>query len=343
MHCHGVSRFDFTEIPELELQTIDDVLAERGHNCVLTLYLPRKYFEGFLNLTEIFHRLKEQGKLTHIEGFALEGPLLDSYGGTPGSSIWMPDKQQWNDLAHCGKNGLIYVIMSPDAAQTNGLSVRQISEILLDGNVLPAPGHFTKTNPMASARALQSIFDAVEESGHVTVTDHLFNDMPLNFKHAWRTPGEKAKRKADLEIVNPSSWNINSIEQDLGPVPATMIRNARKGITKLCQNFDGEHVDLEIVQHAVRLVGAENMMMMTDTVESKRLGGQDLVMKDGSNLLYQDKGIVAAGTTNVEQQIKNMFSIGLNTVEVEAITNVIPRSVLTKRIKRSSHATACRV
>lgn len=90
--------------------------------------------------------------------------------------------------------------MSPDAhlpashlyTTASQPSLTWIAKTLLDGGVLPVPGHFTKSDPLASASALQSLFDVVAAWGVMpTITDHVFNDMPLKFKHAWRTPEER--------------------------------------------------------------------------------------------------------------------------------------------------------
>jgi N-acetylglucosamine-6-phosphate deacetylase len=134
---------------------------------------------------------------------------------------------------------------------------------------------------------------------------------------------------------------LNNLVEKLGSVPAVMVKNARKGYVKLCQNCDGEHVDLAIVKKAVELVGAENMLMMTDSIESKRLAGRDLSMRKDSTLLYQDEGIVAAGTQNVFRQIENMFSIGLTLKEIEMITSIVPSNVIKQHnayIKEQAHA-----
>ena len=338
-HCHGVGRFDFTEVHELNLQEIEKILAERKQRTVLTLYLPKPNFQNFLQLTESFQAGKEAGKFKYIAGFGLEGPVLASHGGTPEKGLWMPTKREWKALADCGRRGLLYVVLSPDATLSKcGSSddldspphhITWIAETLLEGNVLPAPGHFTQNNPPESARLLQSLFDVVAAWGKSpTITDHLFNDMPHNFKHAWRTLPEKAKRNEEINTLNLDSWNLTNLEKKVGIVPAVIIRNAQKGIVKICQNFDGEHVDLAIVKKTVELVGANNMMMMTDSIESKRLAGYNLTMKEGSTLLYQDKGIVAAGSQTVSHQIKNMLNMGLAVEEIELITHQVPLSIL---------------
>jgi N-acetylglucosamine-6-phosphate deacetylase len=107
-----------------------------------------------------------------------------------------------------------------------------------------------------------------------------------------------------------------------------MIRNARKGIVKICQNFDGEHVDLAVVKKSVELLGAENILMMTDSIESQKLAGRKLHLRQGSALLYQDDGIVAAGSQGVHRQIENMLSIGLSIDEIKQITYIVPSRII---------------
>lgn len=338
-HCHGVGKFDFTEISEIDLDEIESILLERKQQTILTLYLPKKNFEHFLRLLEIFQHGKKTGRYKRILGFGLEGPLLASHGGTPEIGVWLPSKAHWREIAACGKNGLKYVILSPDAALSEHLrengwhqapqDMVWIAETLLENGVLPAPGHFTKENPYESAQYLQTLFDVVSAWGKgAIITDHLYNDMPRNFKHAWRTPLEKKNRDHELESLNLSSWTLHNLEEKLGIVPAVMIRNAHKGFVKICQNFDGEHVDLAIVKKTVQLVGAENLLMMTDSIESKRLAGRHLYSIEQSSLLFQEKGVVAAGSKTVFDQIINMFKIELTVNEIELITQKVPHHIL---------------
>lgn len=349
MHCHGIGRFDFTEIADIELQEIENILSARNHRTILTLYLPQAHFDDFLRLISAYDRGRQLGRYQHIVGIGLEGPLLASHGGTPQQGVWNPTRRQWRQLAECGKKGLIYSIFSPDAklgASGSGLdapapNVRWIAETLLEGGVLPAAGHFSKEDPLRISMALQSIYDAVKEWGKChTLTDHLYNDMPHNFKHAWRTKEEKLRRDDEFKKINIESWTLGNIEEKLGVVPATMIRNAKKGLVKIAMNFDGEHVDLAVAKKTVELVGAENMLMMTDSIESKRLAGRDLSMHEGSTLLYQSEDIVAAGSQGVLVQIKNMIHIGLTPREIKLITQDVPALLLQKRIEACHVATA---
>lgn len=341
MHCHGVGPYDFTDIPSIDLHAIESILAKRNHGAVLTLYLPKQNFTAFLELMNVFASGREQGAFEHIVGIGLEGPLLASHGGTPETGVWAPTKNHWQQLANCGSKGLTYVIFSPDIdLPTSNFygddecpSITWITNTLLAGGVLPAPGHFVKSDPVASSERLQHIFDLVAKWGKSpTITDHLYNDMPHNFKHAWRTVEEKKQRDSDISKLQLDKWNADNLDHYLGPVPATMIRNAKKGIVKICQNFDGEHVDLAIVQKTVELVGSDNLLMMTDSIESKLLAGRDLHHENESTLLYQQDGIVAAGSQSVEQLIRNMQRIDLSNIDVLKITSENPREIFYARV-----------
>ena len=70
-HCHGIGKFDFTEINNLDLQEIEDILAARNQRTILTLYLLKPHFESFLNLMNKFNNGKCEGRFSHLCGFAL--------------------------------------------------------------------------------------------------------------------------------------------------------------------------------------------------------------------------------------------------------------------------------
>lgn len=339
-HCHGVGPFDFTAIESIDLDTIEAMLAHRKEHAVLTMYLPKPNFKHFLDLMDTFAIGKELGKYSHIVGIGLEGPLLASHGGTPEKGVWSPSMHHWQMLAQCGKKGLVYIILSPDAdlPSSNFENDAQlpplpwIIETLLTGGVLPAPGHFTKLYPNKSAQRLKTVFELVRQWGHCpTITDHLYNDMPHNFKHAWRTEKEKQHRQEELKELNLMGWHENNLIDRLGPVPAMMIEYAKKDVVKICQNFDGEHVDLAIIKKTVELVGSNNLLLMTDSIESKQLAGRQLHMEKCSTLLYQDDGIVAAGSQPLQQQKENMLKIGLSETDIMNILCHNPAQVLKLR------------
>ncbi|MCF6765993.1 hypothetical protein L3V82_09425 [Thiotrichales bacterium 19S3-7] len=341
VHCHGIGPYDFTELDQLNLIDIENLLVKRQQQAILTLYLLPEQYENFFSILKTFSEGQTKGHFKQIKGFALEGPLLASHGGTPHRGVWNPTKKQWLALSECGKNGLIYVIFSPDSQlnphESSDLNypaknTTWIAETLLSGGVLPAAGHFLKENPAESAKALQRIYNAVAAWGEgPTITDHLYNDMPRNFKHAWRTTDEIKNRDREINELNLNSWTFETIEEKLGIIPATMIKNAQKGLVKIAQNFDGEHVDLSIVKKTVEITGAENMMLMTDSIESQRLAGRHLKQFKPSTLLYQNENLVAAGSQPINQQIANMKKIGLSESEINQIAYQSMSYVLKKR------------
>ena len=344
LHCHGIGSFDFTEIAPTDLKAIEAILASRNHHIILTLYLPQQNFRKFLGLLDHFHEGQQQGLYPHIVGLGLEGPLLSSHGGTPEVGVWFPTQLEWQELAACGKKGLLYSVLSPDIellTRYTGPTVTWIVETLLAGGVLPAPGHFLKSDPKASAQALQSVFDVVKTSGKgPIITDHLYNDMPHNFKHAWRTAAEKEKRSQELAALHLDSWSLESLDDNLGAVPAVIIKNALAGLVKACINFDGEHVDLAILRKTIDLVGAENILLMTDSTESHRLGGTKLSPRKDSSLLYQEEGIVAVGTQGIEKQVDNLLALGLSLEQITHITSTNARKVFEQQqryLKENKH------
>lgn len=59
--------------------------------------------------------------------------------------------------------------------------------------------------------------------------DHLFNDMPLNFMHTWRTSEEKKVRLHKLYDSEIQKWSLDNICEKVGQVPSTLIKAAAGG------------------------------------------------------------------------------------------------------------------
>ena len=329
-HCHGVGAFDFTQIDGIDLDDVEENLRCRGIRSVLTLYMPISQFDSLIRLVYTFHQGKLDGRYKYIVGIALEGPLLASFGGTPEQGVWIPEKYQWEKLASCGQKGLLYIVLSPDFPfEKSDVDIFWVVEKLLDGGVMPALGHFKKDDPVGCADKIKRILQLVELSGKgPLVTDHMFNDMPINFTHAWRTETKRAHRNAELSDLKIHEWSDDNLEERLGLVPAAIIRGAQQGLVNMCINFDGEHVDLAISKRIVELVGANKFLMMTDQIQSRRLAGFNLVKRHDSNLLYQQKGIVAGGSQSMEQQIQNMRIVGIPDADIRQIAQHNPAQLL---------------
>ncbi|WP_238783313.1 hypothetical protein [Streptomyces monomycini] len=327
VHCHGFGEVDFSEFSQLDLQLLDRRSAEEGVVCIPTLYLHRSALAKFEWFMKRYADLRRNGKLPHIPGIALEGPLLASHGGTPAATVWAPTRHEWERLAALGDLGLVYTVMSPDAFTTaSGLydnlddrhpGLDWIIPVLLAHGVRPALGHFTRADPAASAELVRDIVDIAWESewtgaGARVITDHLFNDMPLNIKHAFRTSVARAKREATLAAYDLPGWTLADMSEIAGPVPAAIMNEAAAGRIAACINFDGEHVDLSIATRAAELMGHANTMLMTDRCDSARIGGQALHQTEDNGLWYQDGGIVAAGSQPLARQVRNAQAQGVD-------------------------------
>ena len=335
-HSHGVGRFDFFDVSGIALDEVEHAFRREGVRAILTLYLPRHQYEPFLKFMDVYAEGCARGRFPNIAGIALEGPLLASHGGTPEQGVWAPTKKEWRAIADCGRKGLQYVVFSPDAdfasAATESESQPSLSwlvQTLMDGRVRPAPGHFKKSEPDVGARRVKELFEIVAARGDMEiVSDHLFNDMPLNFRHCWRTAADRVQRTQGLAEIDLEGWSLSNMTERLGVVPAALLEGARDGLARLCINFDGEHVDLAISKRIVDLVGANYFLLMTDQIQSRVLAGRRLTEHADNTLLYQEKGIVAGGSQPVARQIANMRGAGFTKETIRKIAVWNPNMLL---------------
>jgi N-acetylglucosamine-6-phosphate deacetylase len=327
IHCHSMGNVDFSDFRELDLRALDAIAAAEGVACVPTMYLAREKLDEFITFMRLFHQMRRAGLLPFVPAVALEGPLLASHGGTPAATVWPPTRAEWTRLAACGPLGLAYIVISPDGLTPEsdlysqlGLAhpdLEWIVRTLVESGVRPALGHYTKLKPERAAELTYELVDIAHRSespiaGARVVTDHLFNDMPMTIKHAFRTRRALAERDALVESYDLPSWNLDDLPHQVGPVPAAIMRLCHEGKVASCINFDGEHVDLAIAARAVEVIGASNIMLMTDRCDAARLGGQDLYRGSENTLWYQDGGVVAAGSQPLDKQLFNARRAGVS-------------------------------
>jgi N-acetylglucosamine-6-phosphate deacetylase len=337
-HCHGLRGMDFSDFQSLELTSADRAAREEGVLCVLTMFLPSDALNEFDGFMRAFAQYQSAHPGSHLAGVALEGPLLASVGGTPQTGSWVPSSDDWRRIAACGEYGLKYVVLSPDAhiegshfaaAARLGPSIQSIVDVLLRGGVTPALGHFQRSNPQASAAAIVSVIEVARRHQRAVLTDHLFNDMPLNFRHAWRTADEKAQRDGPRLSRELDAWTTHNLTRMLGPVPATLITAACKGDAVLCVNFDGDHVDHEVCKRLQVLVESDRMIAMTDRVETSRLGGSELVRSSQNSLWYQaDGSAVAAGSISIDRAMSHLRALGTPEYAIWRMAGFVSHQVL---------------
>ena len=327
VHCHGFGPVDFSDLSALDLDRLEAACVAEGVCVIPTLYLHHDSLDAFEAMLDSYAARRADGELRHIVGIALEGPLLASHGGTPRATVWLPTWREWERLAACGRKGLVYTVMSPDAfARGSGLAgeidggsprFEDFVPLLAGSGVRPALGHFARSDPGRSAAFVERIIDLAWQSGWdgpglPVVTDHLFNDMPLAIRHAFRTSRARADRDETIASYHLEEWTLEGADEILGPVPAAIIRNAAAGRIAACINFDGEHVDRDIAKRAIELMGTGNTMIMTDRCDSARLGRQQLHHESENTLWYQQDGVVAAGSQPLSRQVGNARESGFS-------------------------------
>ncbi|MFJ6016550.1 hypothetical protein [Streptomyces sp. NPDC092952] len=331
VHCHGFGDVDFSDFTRVDLDRLDMWCAGEGVLALPTMYLHRDRLGEFEDFMRRYAAKRADGLLTHIPGVALEGPLLSHRGGTPQSTVWAPSRGEWERLASLGDHGLVYTVVSPDAYSPESVlqddphlresDFEWIVPTLLAHGVRPALGHFTRDDPARSAATVDAIVETAHRSewngtGVRVTTDHLFNDMPLNIRHAFRTDRARAQRDEVIASYDLPNWTLDNIAEMAGPVPGAIIKQAVDGRISACINFDGEHVDLALATRAVQLMGPRNAMIMTDRCDSARLGGRSLHHTGDNALWYEENGVVAAGSRPLVRHIANAKAHGLTDEDI---------------------------
>jgi N-acetylglucosamine-6-phosphate deacetylase len=335
IHRHTVGHWDFADLPSVDLADVNERARREGILCVPCAFVRRSALDGFVEFMRDYAARRDA--FPHVPAISLEGPLLASSGGTPEEGAWRPTEREWEQLARCGEWGLRYCVLSPDALMAHSrLSEAQrrtspplewIVRTLGQGGVLPALGHFAREDPPSSAAAVREAADVARDVGVPLLSDHFLNDMPSQIPYAWRTEERRAERSEELERLAPESWDPESLGAVMGDVPAAMLDAVREGRMLLFVNFDGDHVDSAISTKLAELYDP-NVVAMTDRVDIPRFGGDELARGDAPNLWYRPNGVVAAGSSTMDDQIATLQQAGLPISTVWSVVSGAPMRAL---------------
>ena len=336
-HVHGLGPHDFSDLREDELNAVQALAAERDVCVVPTVFLRREWLPQMVRVAERYAAQREW--LPNILGFAMEGPLLGPEGGTPRTASWHPTTAEWMTIASLGPLGLKYLVLAPDALELDepvsaGLPFADLVHELYASGVKLALGHFLHTDPQRSAERVRGLLAFIHEiAGRDqcnVLTDHLYNDMPRHFRHAWR--GEPAsKRDPEVAEFLRHPWEPDTIAELLGAVPAVLLEAGRRGDLMPCMNFDGEHVDLAICRRTLDYLGAQNLIGISDHIEITSLAGEPLTRMAGTKLWLRNDGMVAAGSSGVHKQVENMRKIDMSASDIATVLRDNPRRALMSR------------
>lgn len=330
IHTHGIEDIDYSVMEPDDLYRINKFSRDKKQYVVPCIFLTQDYINQFIRVLQEYS--KNRRLLTNILGFGIEGPLLGSFAGVPPRGIWYPNAQQWKKLAGLGKYGLKYIVMGPDNGDLDddigGITYREVYDLMYQSGVRIAFGHFQRSNPELSAYRTEAVIEYIRarygSEQSIILADHLYNDMPRNFKHVWRTPDEQKNRTEEIKYLLSNPWEENELSSLLGPVPAILLKSAAKGKILPFLNFDGDHVDLEICKRTLEYVGAKNIIGITDDISVPTLAGEPLHHKPGNSLWYREDNIVAAGSGTISTQISNMKSIGMSDWEIYQVFSINP-------------------
>jgi N-acetylglucosamine-6-phosphate deacetylase len=335
-HTHGLASFDFSMVESHDLRAIDRIAAERQASLCATVFLQPDMLVRVRRVLTNFAEEKSKGALANLLGFAVEGPVLGPRGGTPRGSVWRPTTEQWAEVISWFRMGLKYIVISPDVVGLNeeldaGFTFAHLISQIYDAGGRIALGHFARRDdPAESAKRIDRILAFLETrfcpSPYLVLTDHLFNDMPLRFRHAFRTEADKLERENRLAPIINTTWSSATLPDLLGEVPAMLLSAAKGGRVTPSLNFDGSHVDLDVCRSVVDYLGAQRLIAITDHTDVFEMAGERLSAVD--DLLYRSDGILSASRMGHEQQRANMIKIGLSQQEIRHLFCDVPLAAL---------------
>lgn len=340
-HFHGLGPFDFSTLNPGDLDELQELAADQDLEIVPTVYLRHEALPRITEVVEAYGSARDQGRLPNIAGFAVEGPLLGPQGGIPRAGRWFPTGTEWRELAQLGRHGLRYIVIAPDAMEIDdeiepGFTFGDLLAEFYNHGARIALGHFHRDDPARSARRLNDVLNLLhsryESSPFLVLSDHLFNDMPRNFTHAWRTAEQRKRRTDELAEFLAHEWEGGDLEKLLGPVPAALLAATLKGLLMPCLNFDGYHVDLEVCRKTVEYLGVDRLIALTDHTELPTMAAESLTRDEYSGLWLRDDGAVAAGSAGHVPQTRNMRSIGLSEEAIRKLFFTTPRRAIAYQV-----------
>ncbi|WP_426624807.1 hypothetical protein ACPPVW_01565 [Leifsonia sp. McL0607] len=334
IHTHGIADVDYSTMTPSSLERVDGAAKAHGVDVVPAAFLAPELVGSFSEVLDAWSDQRES--LSNIVGFSIEGPLLGTSGGVPPRGIWSPSPDQWEQIARLGPQGLAYIVMAPDGGDLDDrfgdVTYRDIIDLFYSNGVRIALGHFRHNDPELSAARTAAMIDYVQaqygpDQG-IVLTDHLFNDMPRRFRHAWRTREEQTRRAREIAEFLSTDWSTVDLREFLGDVPAVLIEAAIDGRCLPFLNFDGDHVDAQVCVATLNHVGTGNLIGITDDTPLDELAGEALSHQEGGGLWYRSDGIVAAGTGNLSTQLKNLRLAGRSDGEIDDLFGRNPRRAL---------------
>jgi N-acetylglucosamine-6-phosphate deacetylase len=300
LHCHGAAGGDFPGGDQTASRAAVDFLHRHGTTTLLASLVtasPADLLKGISSL----RALAGEGL---IAGIHAEGPFLSAARCGAQNPRWLrhPDPALLSEMLEAAGGWLKSMTYAPELP-----GARELVSALARNGVTPSLGH-TDADPGAASASLEHAAEclaAAQDSwpGTRPTVTHLFNGMP------------------PLHHRSP------------GPVSACL-RLARAGTAAVELIADGVHLSPETVRMVFELVGAENIVLVTDSMAATGLPDGDYVLgpaavsvRDGVATL-QSNGALAGGTATMLEVVRRTINAGVPPVDAAASASCVPARIL---------------
>ncbi|WP_041684544.1 N-acetylglucosamine-6-phosphate deacetylase [Renibacterium salmoninarum] len=300
VHNHGAVGGDFPGANETAARKAIDFLHRAGTTTLLASMVTASE-QDLLRGIELYVQLSKEGL---IAGIHLEGPFLSEArcGAQDPDFLKAPDLHLAQRLIDAGEGKILTMTYAPELEGAESLV-----DFLTSHGVTPSLGH-TDSNTQTAAASLTRVREGLESagfdgnSGRPTVT-HLFNGMPP-MHH--RSPG---------------------------PV-AACLRIARAGGAAVELIADNTHLDPQTVLMVFELVGAKNIILVTDSMAATgladgkySLGPADVTVSGGVATL-DTTGSIAGGTATLIEVVKRTVDAGVSLESAVLSATAVPARLL---------------
>ncbi len=300
VHCHGGSGGDFPGGDEESARKAIEFLHRSGTTTLLASMVTASR-EDLLRGIGLYVRLADEGLLA---GIHLEGPFLSHArcGAQNPDYLLEPDLGLMVELIEAAGGKLATMTYAPELPGAAALV-----DLMTSHGVTPSLGH-TDCDDATAAASLAAAREGLESAGfdgvssRPTVT-HLFNGMP------------------PLHHRSP------------GPV-AACLRAAQAGKAVVELIADGTHLDPATVATVFQLVGAANILLVTDSMAAAGLSdgnymlGPSPVTVSGGVATLDATGSIAGGTATMLDVVRRTVAAGVGLADAVFSATAVPAGVL---------------
>ena len=301
LHCHGGYGVDFPSADAAAARTA----LHRMHAAGTTTVLASLVTAAPADLLSGLEMLSGLAAAGDIAGIHLEGPFLAAARCGAQDPRWLrsPDLDFAAELIAAGGGHLRTMTYAPELAGAD-----ELVDLLIEHSVVPSMGHTAASADDAgsslarAAAGLGAQSGQAEQPGRVPTVTHLFNGMdPIHH----RAPG----------------------------AVTAALRAARAGTAVVELIADNTHLDPFVVAAMFELLGAENIVLVTDAMAaagladgSYRLGPAAVQVRNGVARL--ESGSIAGGTASMLDLVRNTVASGVPLESALRSASEVPARVL---------------